>query len=88
MPRVELEPKTSVFERANTLHALDRSATVIGKMSLTYTFYAKSSNRRRVPTLYNRQLPSATYMIPSIHSYFITINHRHPINIVKQLQYM
>jgi hypothetical protein len=30
MHRVGFEPKTSVFERAKTVHALDRAATVIG----------------------------------------------------------
>jgi hypothetical protein len=28
MPRVEFEPMTAVFERAKTVHALDRAATV------------------------------------------------------------
>jgi hypothetical protein len=30
MPRVKFETKTPVFERAKTVHALDRAATVIG----------------------------------------------------------
>jgi hypothetical protein len=30
MPRVEFEPMIPVFERAKTVHALDRAATVIG----------------------------------------------------------
>jgi hypothetical protein len=30
MPGVEFEPMTSVFERAKTVHALDRTATVVG----------------------------------------------------------
>jgi hypothetical protein len=30
MPRVEFEPMTPVFERAKTVHDLDRAATVIG----------------------------------------------------------
>jgi hypothetical protein len=29
MPRVEFEPATPVFERAKTVHALDRAAAVI-----------------------------------------------------------
>jgi hypothetical protein len=33
MPRVGLEPTIPVFERAKTVHALDRAATVIGKIS-------------------------------------------------------
>jgi uncharacterized protein (UPF0212 family) len=30
MPRVELELTITVFERAKTVHALERAATVIG----------------------------------------------------------
>jgi hypothetical protein len=30
MPRVGFEPKIPAFERAKTVHALDRAATVIG----------------------------------------------------------
>jgi hypothetical protein len=30
MPRMEFEPTTPVMERAKTVHALDRAATVIG----------------------------------------------------------
>jgi hypothetical protein len=30
MPRVVFEPTTPVFERAKTVHALDRAATVVG----------------------------------------------------------
>jgi hypothetical protein len=30
MPQVGLEPTIPVFERAKTVHSLDRSATVIG----------------------------------------------------------
>jgi hypothetical protein len=30
MPRVEFEPTIPVFERAKTVYALDRTATVIG----------------------------------------------------------
>jgi hypothetical protein len=30
MPLVRLEPTIPVFERAKTIHALDRAATVIG----------------------------------------------------------
>jgi hypothetical protein len=34
MPRVEFEPTIPVFERAKTVHALDRAATVIGITNL------------------------------------------------------
>jgi hypothetical protein len=30
MPRVGFEPTTPVYERAQTVHALDRAATAIG----------------------------------------------------------
>jgi hypothetical protein len=33
MPQVGLEPTIPVFERAKTVHALDRAATVIGSYS-------------------------------------------------------
>jgi hypothetical protein len=33
MPRVEFEPTIPVFERAKTVHALDRAATVVGSFS-------------------------------------------------------
>jgi hypothetical protein len=32
MPRVGFEPTIPAFERAKTIHALDRAATVIGEM--------------------------------------------------------
>jgi hypothetical protein len=31
MPRVEFEPTTPVFERANVVHDIDRTATVFGE---------------------------------------------------------
>jgi hypothetical protein len=36
MPRVGLEPTIPVSERAKTVHALDRAATVIGLIALQY----------------------------------------------------
>jgi hypothetical protein len=36
MPEVGFEPTIGVFERANTVHALDRGATVIGHYILVY----------------------------------------------------
>jgi hypothetical protein len=39
MPRVEFEPTTPAFERAKTVHALDRAVTVIG---------GKNSNRTKM----------------------------------------
>jgi hypothetical protein len=35
MPRVGFEPTIPVFERANTVHALDRAPTVIGLLNFT-----------------------------------------------------
>jgi hypothetical protein len=37
MPRVRYEPTTPVFERAKTVHALDRAVTVIS-IVLSYRF--------------------------------------------------
>jgi hypothetical protein len=34
MPRVGFEPTIPVFERAKTVHALDRADTVIGKTDI------------------------------------------------------
>jgi hypothetical protein len=40
MPRVRFEPTIPVFERAKTLHAVDRAATVIGaKYKIWYINY-------------------------------------------------
>jgi hypothetical protein len=36
MPRVVFEPTIPAFERAKTVHALDRAATVIGNMKPTF----------------------------------------------------
>jgi hypothetical protein len=35
MPRVDFEPTIPVFERAKTVHALDRVATAIGSQCYT-----------------------------------------------------
>jgi hypothetical protein len=35
MSRVEFEPTIPVLERAKTVHALERAATVIGKVKLS-----------------------------------------------------
>jgi hypothetical protein len=32
MPRVEFEPTIQVFQRAKTVHSLDRAATVTGRI--------------------------------------------------------
>jgi hypothetical protein len=37
MPRVGFKPTTQVFERAKTVHASDRVATVIGEFLLNNT---------------------------------------------------
>jgi hypothetical protein len=37
MPQVGLEPTIPVFERANTVHALDGAATVIGQEKYTHS---------------------------------------------------
>jgi hypothetical protein len=45
MPRLGFEPTISVFERAKTVHSLDRSATVIGMTAVTiYKIEVKSEN--------------------------------------------
>jgi hypothetical protein len=49
-PQVAFEPMTPVFERAKTVHALDRAATVIGHSTI-YAF--KFSNRNSVAMTWN-----------------------------------
>jgi hypothetical protein len=39
MPRVEFEPTIPAFERAKTVHALDRTASVIGYAGTVYVNY-------------------------------------------------
>jgi hypothetical protein len=39
MPPVEFEPTFPVFERAKTVHVLDRAATVIGFYSLKFIIF-------------------------------------------------
>jgi hypothetical protein len=41
MPKVDFEPTIPVFERAKTVHALDRAATVIGLFSVYFTYIKK-----------------------------------------------
>jgi hypothetical protein len=48
MPRVGFEPTIPVFERANTVYALDRATTVIG--ALLYT--SNISNAIDIETYY------------------------------------
>jgi hypothetical protein len=43
MPRVGFEPTNPVFERAKTVHALDRAAAVIGR-SLRYLVRIKDKS--------------------------------------------
>jgi hypothetical protein len=38
MPWVEFEPTIPAFERAKTLNALDRAATVIGSLCLLFLY--------------------------------------------------
>jgi hypothetical protein len=56
MPRVRFEPTTQVLERAKTVHALDRSATVIGTIwflegisRMSTCKYVKEMPRLRFP---------------------------------------
>jgi hypothetical protein len=41
MPRVRFEPTVSVFERAKTVHALDRAANVIGILRLRSKYFSQ-----------------------------------------------
>jgi hypothetical protein len=44
MPQVGFEPTNSVFERAKTVHALDRAATVLGTTTTTTTTTTTNNN--------------------------------------------
>jgi hypothetical protein len=55
MPRVGLEPTIPAFERAKTVHALDRAATVVGDFCLLYTFYPLQIIFIRSHFLFQRQ---------------------------------
>jgi hypothetical protein len=46
MPRVGFEPTIPAFERAKTVHALDRAATVIGCVTETPAFLFVSTTNR------------------------------------------
>jgi hypothetical protein len=48
MPRVGLEPMIPVFERAKTVHALDRAATVIGHVYYLLEMLKQCLNSNRV----------------------------------------
>jgi hypothetical protein len=49
MPQVGFEPKVLVFERAKTVHALDRAVTVIGCiLTIEITFYGLATPRQKV----------------------------------------
>jgi hypothetical protein len=45
MPWVEFEPMLPVFERAKTVHALDRAATVIGHWCLSNDLFSQAVSR-------------------------------------------
>jgi hypothetical protein len=44
MSKVGFEPTIPVFERAKTVHALDRAATVIGSAETTIAYYRTTLN--------------------------------------------
>jgi hypothetical protein len=49
MPGVGLEPTVPAFERAKTVHALDRAATVIGKPEMAEVKYIVLKTRAHLP---------------------------------------
>jgi hypothetical protein len=57
MPRVVFEPTNLVFERAKMVHALDRTATVIGKPTYAdIIILNKSYHPYEYKSLANKQL--------------------------------
>jgi hypothetical protein len=62
MSRVGFEPKISVFERAKTVHALDRAAIVIGD----FTKYALFNGGNMISTEIQIAMPPVDHC----HNYF------------------
>jgi shikimate 5-dehydrogenase len=54
MPRVVFKPTIPVFERAMTIHVLDRTATVIGKANTIKKHYTGMTNTD-LPAIMNRE---------------------------------
>jgi hypothetical protein len=54
MPRVGFEPRIPAFERAKTVHALYRAATVIARPHITYAKYTLDSGQRPRIFSYNK----------------------------------
>jgi hypothetical protein len=44
MPQVGFEPTIPIFERANTVHALDRVVTVIIRAGITFSNFTRDIN--------------------------------------------
>jgi hypothetical protein len=52
MPQMEFEPTIPAFERAKTVHTLDRAATVIGKLT-TYDYKVINKYRSSLKELFS-----------------------------------
>jgi hypothetical protein len=69
MPRVGFEPTIPVFERAKTVHASDRAATVMGSWDTTYCDISYDipqflqANARMVPQMRLQLLRSTSFTI-------------------------
>jgi hypothetical protein len=64
MPRLGFEPTIAVFERAKTVHASDRAATVVGFSAVylfTYLLTELSPSRGAINLAATRELPNISW---------------------------
>jgi hypothetical protein len=56
MPRVEFEPMIPVFDRAKTVHALGRAATVIGTLYHYTNNFVSGDGRQKITEIQSTSL--------------------------------
>jgi hypothetical protein len=66
MPRVGFEPKTPIFERAKTVHALNWAVTVIGRNRLQGLTFLRSIMSLSDLCMYNIFFHTVTQLLPMI----------------------
>jgi hypothetical protein len=60
MPRVGFELMIPMFDRAKTVHALDRAATVIGTLYLYTSNFVYGNGRQKVTEIHSESLEPFT----------------------------
>jgi hypothetical protein len=74
MPQVGFEPMLRVFERAKTVHALDRAANMIGWMSKLGS--DNKSERREIETAeirFSRPVSGYTQAMCAVHQFTVPV---------------